>query len=114
VLKNINLAIAFLLELCMLGALVYWGFQMGGSVPVKLVLGIGVPLVVAVIWGRFMAPRSETRLRGTSYLLLKLILFGAAAIALALAGQVTLAVVFAVVSVINQIGLTVWKQEATG
>jgi hypothetical protein len=113
-LQAINLGIAFLLELCMLGALAYWGFQGTDSVPLKLLLGIGVPIVVIVIWARFMAPNSSTRLTGTAYLLLKLVLFGAAAIALAMAGQATLAIIFAVVAVVNQVLLMVWKQETIG
>ncbi|HVO44404.1 MAG TPA: YrdB family protein [Aggregatilineales bacterium] len=110
-LRTANLGVTFLLELGMLGALAYWGFQTGASLPVKIVLGIGTPPLVAVIWGWLMAPRSATRLKGSAYLLLKLVLFGAAAIGLAAAGQVTLAIVFAVVAVINQILLMVWKDE---
>jgi Protein of unknown function (DUF2568) len=111
VLKPINLGIAFLLELCMLAALAYWGFQTGSSLFLKIVLGIGAPVLAVVIWARFMAPKSQTRLTGSSYLVLKLILFGAAAMALAAAGQTTLAIIFAVVAVINQILLMVWQQE---
>ncbi len=55
-----------------------------------------------------MAPRSATRLTGARYLLLKLVLFGAAAIGLAVAGQPTLAVVFAVAAMVNQVLLVVW------
>src|SRR5258708_35707844 len=113
-LQVINLGIAFLLELCMLGALAYWGFQVPDSVPLKLLLGVGIPIAVIVLWARFMAPNSATRLTGPAYLLLKLVLFGAAAIALAMAGQVTPAIIFAVVSVVNQVLLLVWKQETVG
>jgi len=111
-LKAVNLGIAFLLELCVLAALAYWGLQSADSLLLKIVLGIGVPLLVAVIWGRFMAPTSKTRLTGSRYLLMKLIIFGAEAIALAVAGQVTLAIIFAIVSVINEVLLIVWKQDA--
>jgi len=110
-LKVVNLGLAFLLELCVLAALAYWGFQVASDLPLKIVLGIGAPLVVAVIWGRYMAPTSKTRLSGSRYRLVKLIIFGVAAIALALAGQVTLAIIFAIVSVINQILLMAWNQE---
>jgi hypothetical protein len=110
-LKAINLGVAFLLELGMLAAFAYWGFTTGTNLPVRLVLGIGVPLLAILIWGRFMAPQSKARLTGSSYLMLKIILFGAAAIALAVAGQTTLALIFVVVSVINQILLLVWKPE---
>jgi hypothetical protein len=70
-------------------------------------LGIGAPLLAALIWACFMAPKSTRRLTGTSYLALKFILFGLAAIGLAIAGQPTLAILFAVVAVINQVLLLV-------
>ncbi len=113
-LKMGNLALAFLLELCMLAALVAWGFQTGGSPLVRVLLGVGVPLLVILIWARFMAPSSARRLVGTSYLLLKLVIFGAAALGLAVIGQIALAIAFAVVSVVNQVLLLAWKQESLG
>jgi len=109
--KTVNLAVAFLLELCMLAALGYWGFQTGGSVPLNIILGIGAPLIAILIWARFMAPTSAHRLTGSAYLLVKLILFGLAAIGLAVAGQVTLAILFGVISVINKALLLAWKQD---
>jgi branched-subunit amino acid transport protein len=60
--------------------------------PVQLLLGIGVPLVVVVIWARFMAPRSETRLTGAAYRALEFVLYGAA----------VLAAIFAVVVIVNE------------
>jgi quinol-cytochrome oxidoreductase complex cytochrome b subunit len=111
ILKTINLGIAFLLELCMLAALAYWGFQTGSSLPVKIVLGLGAPLIAILVWGRFLAPRSTTRLTGASYLVLKSVIFGLAAIGLATVGQVTLTVIFVVVSIVNQVLMFVWKQE---
>lgn len=110
--KSINLGMTFLLELCMLAALFYWGLQASDSTILRLGLAIVAPLLAVLIWGRFMAPRSRTRLSGWSYLILKSILFGVAALALAMAGQVTLAIVFVVVAVINQLLLLVWKQDA--
>ena len=44
ILKSVNLALAFLLELAMLAAYAYWGFQAGTSIIMKVVLGIGDPL----------------------------------------------------------------------
>ena len=108
-LKTINLGVAFLLELAMLAALAYWGLQTEASLLLRIVLGVGAPLIAALIWARFMAPKSKTRLTGTAYLALKFVLFGAAAVALAAAGQSTLAVVFVVVAVINQVLLMVWQ-----
>lgn len=105
-LKGLNLALTFFLELAMLIALGYWGFTQSG-----LILGIGAPLLAAVIWGLWMAPKSTRRLTGVRYLLLKFILFGAAAQALVAAGQPVWAVVFAVVALLNQILLIVWDQR---
>jgi len=108
-LKTINLGVTFLLELAMLAALAYWGLQTDASIPLRIVLGVGASLLAALIWARFMAPKSTRRLTGTAYLALKFVLFGAAALALAAARQPTLAIVFAVIAVINQVLLIVWK-----
>jgi len=110
-LKSVNLGVAFLLELCMLAALFYWGFQTGSTLFLRIVLGIGAPLLASVIWGMLMAPRSPRRLTGATYLLLKLIIFGLDVIGLAIAGQPALALIFAIIAVINQILLIVWKQD---
>ncbi len=110
VLKPINLALAFLLELALLAAFAYWGFNTGDSTAIHIVLGIGVPVLVAVIWGIFMAPSSQRRLNGAAYLVVKVVLFGLGVAALVAAGQTTLGVVFAVVFVVNTILLYVWKQ----
>ncbi|HEX6711657.1 MAG TPA: DUF2568 domain-containing protein [Rubrobacter sp.] len=40
-----NLARAFLLELCALAALGYWGVSVGGGLVTKRALGLGTPLV---------------------------------------------------------------------
>jgi hypothetical protein len=53
--KGATLALRFLLELCALGALGYWGFKTGGGALAKVGLGLGVPLVAAVVWGTFVA-----------------------------------------------------------
>jgi Protein of unknown function (DUF2568) len=110
ILKSINLALAFLLELALLAAFGYWGFQTGSSTLVKVLLGIGIPLLAAVIWGIFMAPNSARHLQGGAYLVLKALLFGLAVVALMTAGRTTLGVVFAAVVVINTILLYIWRQ----
>jgi Na+-translocating ferredoxin:NAD+ oxidoreductase RnfD subunit len=110
ILKSINLALAFLLELALLAAFAYWGFQSGNSTLVKILLGIGLPLLVALIWGALMAPNSPRRLQGGAYLALKALLFGLGVAALMSAGRTMLGVLFAVVVVINTILLYVWQQ----
>lgn len=51
-----NLTLAFLLELCALVALGYWGVWTGDGPVTKAALGIGAPLCAAVLWGLFAAP----------------------------------------------------------
>ncbi len=110
-LKNGNLALAFLLELCALAALAYWGFNTGSDTLIHIILGIGAPLIAAIVWGTFLAPRAAKRIPPLASLVLKILVFGAAALGLAAVGQTTLAVVFAVLVVINLFFAQVWKQE---
>jgi hypothetical protein len=94
----------------MLAVFAYWGTQTGSGFLVQLLLGVGVPIVAVVIWGIFLAPKSTRRFTGIPYVLLKLIIFGLSALALVAAGQQTLAIIFAVVVLVN-VGLGyVWKQ----
>lgn len=109
-LKLANLALSFVLELCLLVALGYWGFETGTSPFAKVALGIGAPLLAAIIWGVFMAPRASVPLPEPWHLVLAVVLFGAAAAALYVAGHPTLAWVLALVFVINRILIYVWQQ----
>ncbi len=109
--KAANLALAFVLELTALGAFAYWGFVTGDSTLIKLILGIGAPVIAAVVWGIFAAPKSERRLKGSAYLIFKVAFFALAILALMAAGSVTLGVVFAVVFAINTALLYAWHQD---
>ncbi|MCC7207796.1 MAG: YrdB family protein [Anaerolineae bacterium] len=109
-LKAVNLAVTFFLELAMLAALGYWGFSASDSLPLQLLLGLGAPLVAILIWARFMAPKSPSHLTGAPYLVLKTMLFGAAALGLIAAGQPAWALAFVIVALINQALLILWRQ----
>ena len=61
--KGLNLGVRFLLELCILVILGYWGFKTGGQTITKILLGIGSPILFAVVWGAFLAPKSSMRTR---------------------------------------------------
>jgi hypothetical protein len=108
--KGANLALRFLLELCALVALAYWGFETGSGAIAKFALGISAPLVAAVVWGAFVAPRAPVKPPGVVILLLEVLVFGSAAAALVVTGDRTLALAFAVVVVINAILMHVWGQ----
>jgi hypothetical protein len=97
-----NLALAFLLELCALVALGYWGVRTGGGPVTKTALGIGAPLVAAILWGLFAAPRAPVSvpLVGLGVIL---IVFGSAVAALYSTGHRGLAISFAVLVVANSV-----------
>jgi hypothetical protein len=108
--KGANLALRFLLELCALGALAYWGFKTGGGLLAKVSLGIGAPLVAAVVWGTFLSPQAPVQLPGLLVLVLQVLVFGLAAAGLVVTGHRTLALVFGVTVVINALLMYVWGQ----
>ena len=101
--KNANLALAFFLELGVLIALGYWGFQMGPTTLAKIGLGIGAPMVAVMVWGLFGAPTAVWHLNSPWRLILEVVFFGSAAVALFAAGQRVLGVAFALVFVLNSV-----------
>lgn len=103
-----NLALRFLLELAALAALGYWGFHTGHSALANVALGLGAPLIAAVVWGVFAAPRSDRRLHGPALVAVQLAVLGAGVVALAGAGRPVLAAVFAALVVLNAVLLQVW------
>jgi hypothetical protein len=111
IVKGANLGLRFVLELCVLAALVYWGYQAGNGTWTRIALAIGAPLLAAVVWGVFGAPKASRQLHDPALLLLEIIVFGAGALALAAAGQRTLAVALALVTLLNGILMYVWGQR---
>jgi hypothetical protein len=91
--------IGFLLELCALFALGYFGFTQFG-LPVSAVIGVGLPLAAAVLWGLFRAPRRTFPTPFWVRVLVEVIVMGGAAAALALSGLPILAIVFAATALI--------------
>ncbi len=110
ILKMINLALRFLLELCALAALAYWGFHTGGGWLLKTVLGVGAPLLAAVVWGAFVAPKALVPVSAPVRLALELAVFASAVAGLVASRQPFLAVALGLLYVINRIFLTVWRQ----
>jgi hypothetical protein len=109
-LKDANVAARFLLEVGALGALGYWGFRTGESRFTQIVLGVGVPLTAAVIWGTFASPQAPVELAPAARLAVQTAIFGASAAALADAGQPRWAAGFAAAVVVNTVLLIVWDQ----
>jgi Protein of unknown function (DUF2568) len=95
-----NYALRFLLEMAALAALAYWGFHELDGVAQWLV-GLGAPLLVAVVWGTFMSPKASRPTVDPVRVLIELAVFGAGVAALFAADATAPAVVFAVLAVLH-------------
>jgi hypothetical protein len=95
-----NLGLAFLLELAAVVGLGYWGFQVGGSLAGRLVLGIGTPVVAVVLWGLFAAPKASVD-SSVLYWVTAVLVFGGAAVGLWVAGRPVFGVLLAVLYAAN-------------
>jgi hypothetical protein len=94
VLRGVTLTVRFLCELSMIAALAYWGFDAARAW--AWVLGIGAPGLAIAIWGAFVAPKAKWPLPIPLRLTVELVLFGAAAVGLAVAGEPALAALLSV------------------
>lgn len=94
----------------MLAAFGYWGFHAVENPWLRWVAAIGVPLVVFILWGLFLAPRAGYRADSTLVVVMSVVLFYLAALALFAAHQPALAAAMAVLAVINRTLVVVWKQ----
>jgi hypothetical protein len=97
----LNEGVAFLLELLALAGLCWWGFHVGHSAAVHVLLGIGAPLAMVVVWGTFCAPRARVKLDLIPLLLVRGLVLLLAAAAVYDNGKSLAAYVFAAVIVAN-------------
>ncbi|MCQ6557167.1 YrdB family protein [Paenibacillus mendelii] len=111
--KYANLCLRFLIELCALTALGYWGFYAGKGYLVKIILGIGLPLLAAVIWGMFVSPKASIPTTGIIRFLLEICVLGAGGVALYAAKYDKLAILYAIVMMVNLTFTYLWKQHST-
>lgn len=108
--QELNIALRFVLELCILGIIGYWGFRVGKIPAMKITLAITLPAIVAVIWGLFGAPNAEWEVQGTLHVLLEILVFGLGVMALYHLRHYALASVLAVVIIMNRILMFIWDQ----
>ncbi|MFN8251900.1 MAG: YrdB family protein [Ferruginibacter sp.] len=107
--KYLSMTLAFFLELCMLAALGWWGFQQGGTTLSKYAIAGVLVLVASVLWGIFAAPKSKRRLPIVPRLFFQFAMFLTAAFLLYLSGETTLAIWFAVLALLSTAGSAVFK-----
>ena len=97
---NVNDVVAFVVEVGVLVLLAWAGFTAEAPVVVRVMLGGGLPVVAAVLWGVFAAPRARVS-SGRLRLVTKLVVLGAGVVAGFLVLPTLWAVVVAVVVVVN-------------
>ncbi len=79
----------------------YWGFETGDGAAAQVLLGVGVPVAAAVVWGMFIAPKARHPVPLAVWIGLQVVLFGAAALGLAAVASTGLAVLFVIAVVLH-------------
>jgi len=98
---KLNLLIRFLLELAALGALAWWGAGAAGGALASILLGAGLPLAAATLWGLFVAPRRRHEIPRAGRFVLQVLVLGGAAAALVAGDHPALGVALAAASALN-------------
>jgi hypothetical protein len=89
--------VVFLAELVLLAGLAWAGARLAHGV-LAVVLAIVLPALAALLWGVLLAPRAARRLPHPARLIVKLALVLAAAVLLALSGELVWAIVLVAVT----------------
>jgi len=111
IIKMINLGVAFFVELAMVAAFVYWGFNVHSTLLIHLLLGVGVPILLMAFWGIFLSPQANYPLPLTVKVTLKCVLFALGSLSLFVSNQKALGVVLFVTFVVNETLALLWHQE---
>ena len=99
--KVVNAGVSFLLELVALGIFGLYGYRLDLPVWARVMAAIALPLLMIVLWVIFAAPKSGTRLSGLALLEFKVVVFGAAVLALYALGYRAPALVLVAIVVVN-------------
>jgi membrane protein implicated in regulation of membrane protease activity len=102
--RSASLGVRFACELAALVAVGWWGWT------VSAVLVVVLPLLVAVVWGAFVAPRARRRVPDPARLALEVVIFAAATACFLAVGQQLVAVVFAVAAVVTALLVRKWPE----
>jgi uncharacterized protein DUF2568 len=92
--KASMLVLLFALELVAVVALAYWGFTMDTGLAMRFVFGLGMPALAVLLWAMFAAPKARIRVSGAAVVAVKILVYGAAVLAIAATGHIALAVAF--------------------
>ena len=96
-----NLALRFVVELVGVAALAYAAFQISNNAFVRVLATVAAPLLLIVAWALLVAPNTANGLAQPQKDIIGTVLLLLVAAALAVAGQIRLAVIFAAVVLAN-------------
>lgn len=108
-LKTTNELVRFVLEVASVIAIGYSGFQLKSLGSLRFIVGIGAPLAVIFVWGRWGAPLSPHHLVGLARLSLECGIFALAVVSLLVGNRPTWAGILAVAVLVNAVLLYVLK-----
>ena len=89
--RAVVLLVRFLSELAALAALAVVGVDLADGA-ISIVLAMALPLVAALLWGRYVAPASPGRLHDPARGVVEVVIFGCAVVGLAGTGHRVLAI----------------------
>ena len=107
--RTVNLALRFGLEICALVALAYGGWHVHGATWLRVLVAIALPVLAAVVWGRWVAPKASHPIPDPRRLIPEWVVFGGATAALAVTGHPILAAALAVLAALNRFAL--WRLQ---
>lgn len=109
--RGINLAFRFVLEILALVALFLFGMSLTDSLPIGLVLGVGLVAFVMVVWGAYVAPKATRRLADPVRLAVELVIFFGAVLAFGFAVSWLLAILYGLAVIISLALMFNWGQR---
>ena len=114
--KSVNDGVRFILEMCALAAVGYWGWLTGNAVVTKVLLAAGAVILLAVVWAVFRADADAVVEVSTGLrVLIEVVAFAVATAALVTVGRLRFAVIFALVAAINEVlNYTLTKPARSG
>ncbi|MCP2335438.1 YrdB family protein [Actinomadura rupiterrae] len=111
--KGANMALMFFLELGVLISVGYWGFTLGSNWGVRILVGLGAPVLMGTLWSLFAAGGGKNAtyaLTGPVRAAFEIAWFGTGALALYASITLTPALIFAAAYAVNAVLRLIWKQ----